>query len=93
MTNHPLATPQLLPAPRRTREAVKTIEEIAWRDLADCCPEDLDEGLDPPWTFDHDAGLRTKSRLTNGGRSHGATETPTHPIPARGGRPQAEAVP
>ena len=72
---------------------MKTTVRIAGCDLADWCPEDLDERLDPPRTFDHDTGLPTESRLADGGRSDGATETPPSPITARRGRPQPEAAP
>ena len=43
---------------------MNTKEKIVWRDLGDCFPEDPEEGLDPPWTFDYDSGLRTHAKLT-----------------------------
>jgi hypothetical protein len=38
-------------------------ESITWRDLGDCFPASPDEGLDPPWTVDHDSGMRTDASL------------------------------
>jgi hypothetical protein len=71
---------------------MKTTEQIDGCDLADCCPDDLEERNDSPRTFDHDAGLPTESRLADSARSDGATETPPR-VPAQNGRPQLEAAP
>ena len=42
---------------------METKEKITWRDLGDYFPANPDEGFDPPWTVEHDSGLRTDANL------------------------------